>query len=147
MNRFIPWFTFGMLLALSKCEQPAQREWKNEVEIFIAVAIVLLTPALAFAGSKNSASFELDEPVTVAGTQLAPGHYKLSWDGSGPDLKVSFAEGKKTVATVSAKLVRNSNSEEAIETISAADNTKVLQAIDVKNITLQFSKDAPAAGN
>ena len=111
------------------------------------VAMVLLTPVLAFARTNNSANFELSQPVTVAGTQLAPGHYKLTWEGSGPDLKVSFVEGKKMIATVPAKLVSNPNSEEAIETTTAADNTTVLQAIDVKNITLQFENDAPAAGN
>jgi hypothetical protein len=112
-----------------------------------AAAIVFLTPALAFAGPKNSANVELDQPVKVADTQLAPGQYKMIWQGSGPDITVSFTEGKKTFATVPAKLVSNSNSEEAIETDSAPNTETVLQAIDLKHFTIQFENAAPAAGN
>lgn len=118
-----------------------------ESKSLIAVAMALFTPVLAFAGTKNSANFELDQAVTVTGTQLAPGHYKLTWEGSGQDLQVSFAEGKKVIATIPAKLASNPNNEDAIETTTAADNTTVLQAIDVKHITLQFGNDVPAAGN
>jgi hypothetical protein len=112
-----------------------------------AAATVLLTPVLAFAGTKDSANLELTQQVTVAGTQLSPGHYKLTWEGDGPDTTVSFAEGKKTIATAPAKLVSNRANEEAIETTTADGNTSVLRAIDLKDVTLQFENDAPAAGN
>jgi hypothetical protein len=111
------------------------------------VAIALLTPSLAFGGTKNAANFELDQSVTVSGTQLAPGQYKLTWEGNGPDVTVSFAEGKKTIATAHAKLVSSRNNEDAIDTSTAADNKTVLNAIDLKNITLQFENDVPSAGN
>lgn len=111
-----------------------------------ATAFVFLAPALAFAGPKNSANVTLDQPVTVAGTQLAAGQYKLTWEGSGPDVTVSFDEGKKTIATTSAKLVNNRNNQDAIET-SAHDNTTVLDAVDLKNLTIQFENAAPSAGN
>ena len=41
----------------------------------------------------------------VNGTQLKPGDYKVEWDGTGPDVQVSFLQGKKVVATVPAKVV------------------------------------------
>ena len=110
-------------------------------------AMVFFIPALAFAGPKNSANVNLDEPVTVAGTQLAPGEYKLTWEGSGPDITVNFAEGKKTVATAHGKLVSNPTDQEAIETFTTADNTRVLRAVDLKNKTIQFENAAPNAGN
>jgi hypothetical protein len=110
-------------------------------------AMLLLTPVLAFAAAKNSANVELDQTVAVADTQLAPGHYKLIWQGSGPDVTVSFTDGKKTVATVPAKLVTNTNSEKAIETNNAPNATAVLQAIDLKHLTIRFVNAAPAAGN
>jgi hypothetical protein len=112
-----------------------------------AAAMVFLTPALMFAASKNSANVELDQTVKVADTQLAPGQYKVIWQGGGSDITVSFTEGKKTVATVPAKLVSNTNSEEAIETNRAPNTTAVLQAIDLKHFTIQFENTAPAAGN
>jgi hypothetical protein len=60
-----------------------------------AAATVFLIPALAFAGQKNSANVSLDQPVKVAGTQLAPGQYKVMWEGNGPDVTVSFLERLK----------------------------------------------------
>ena len=110
-------------------------------------ATMFLVPALAFAGPKNSANVTLDQPVKVAGTQLATGQYKLIWEGSGPNVTVSFVEGKKTVATTSARLVSNRSNQEAIETTTTADNATVLQAVDLKNITIQFENAASAAGN
>ena len=112
-----------------------------------AAAIVMLTPVLGFARTKDSANVNLEQPVKVEGTQLAPGQYKLIWTGSGSDTTVSFTEGKKTVATAPATLVSHPNNQEAIETDTAADKTMVLRAVDLKNITLRFEKDAPAAGN
>lgn len=111
-----------------------------------AAAIVFIVPALAFATPKNSANVELDQTVKVAGTQLAPGQYKLIWEGSGQDLMVSFTEGKKTVATVPAKLVSNPDNLDAVETDTVADNT-ILRAIDLKKITIQFENAAPGASN
>lgn len=112
-----------------------------------AAATVLLTPVLAFGASKNSAKFTLDEPVTVAGTALAPGEYKLTWEGTGPDVTVNFAEGKTIVASATAHLVNNRNEEEAIETNKAADNTTVLQEIDLNKLTIQFQNAATSTGN
>ena len=112
-----------------------------------AAAVVILAPALAFAGSKTSANVKLDQPVTVAGTQLAAGQYKVIWQGSGSDVTVSFTEGKKTFATVPAKLVNNKTDQEAIETSISPDKTPVLQAIDLNRVSLQFQADAPTSGN
>jgi hypothetical protein len=114
--------------------------------LFTAV-MVFAIPALAFAGPKNSANLNLEQTVNVAGTQLAPGQYKLVWEGTGPDITVNFTEGKKTVATASAKLVSNQINEEAIETSTAADKSTVLRDIDLKKYSIQFENAAPGAGN
>jgi hypothetical protein len=111
------------------------------------VGMLLLVPTLAFAGQRNSANIELDQPVTIAGTQLTSGHYRLIWEGNGPNVTVSFLEGKKTVATAPGKLVSNRTDQEAIETAAASGNTRALQAVDLKNVTIQFEDAAPAAGN
>jgi hypothetical protein len=116
-------------------------------KILFAAAMVFSVAALAFAASKNSANVSIDQPVNVAGTQLAPGQYKLSWEGTGPDVTVVFTVGKKTIATAAAKVVINRNNQEDIETTTADDNKSVLQAVDLKNLTLQFENAAPAAGN
>lgn len=110
-------------------------------------AAVFFIPVLALAGSKNSANVELDQTVKVADTQLAPGQYKLIWEGNGPDITVNFTEGKKTVATVPAKLVSNQSNQEAIETLTVADNSRLLRAIDLKKVSIRFENAAPGAGN
>lgn len=139
---------FGMNGALPEAEQPAlEGKEKMKSKTLFAAATVLLTPVLAFGASKNSAKFTLDEPVTVAGTALAPGEYKLTWEGTGPDVTVNFAEGKTIVASATAHLVNNRNEEEAIETNKAADNTTVLQEIDLNKLTIQFQNAATSTGN
>lgn len=50
-------------------------------------------------------SLHLYESVTVEGTRLVPGDYKIEWSGSGPDVKVNILKGKETVATVPARIV------------------------------------------
>jgi uncharacterized protein (UPF0548 family) len=114
--------------------------------LFTAAAVVLLIPSMAFAKPKNSANVELDQTVTVAGTTLAPGQYKLIWNGSGANVTVNFTEGKKTFATAPAKLVSNPTNQDAVVTDTEADNTTVLQAIDLNHFAIQFESAAPSAG-
>jgi len=107
----------------------------------------LLIPALAFAAEKKSANVQVDQPVKVADTQLAPGQYRLTWEGNGPDVTVTFSEGKKTIATVPAKLVNAPGNQPALETVTAPDKTQLLKAVDLNNLTLQFQNPVSAAGN
>jgi hypothetical protein len=110
-------------------------------------SMVFLVPALAFAAHKNSENVQLDQMVKVANTQLAPGEYKMTWEGNGPDVTVSFIEGKKIVATAPARLVSDSTSSAgAIETFTATDKTVILRAVELKNETIRF-ENASAAGN
>jgi hypothetical protein len=133
---------------ITRAEQLAHKGMrKMKSKLLFAAAMVFLIPALAFAKPKNSANVELDQSVKVAGTQLAPGQYKLTWEGSGPDITVRFVEGKKTVATAPATLASDQNNQEAVVTNTEADNITVLQAIDLKKFTIQFEKAASGAGN
>jgi hypothetical protein len=111
------------------------------------VFAALLIPALAFAAEKKSANVEIDQPLKVADTQLAPGQYRVTWDGSGSDVTVTFLKGNKTVATAPAKLVNTSSNQNAIETFTTADKTQLLKAVDLKNLTIQFQTPVSASGN
>ena len=113
----------------------------------LLVCAIVLTPVLAFAKTKDSANVDLDQAVEVAGAQLPSGQYKVTWEGTGSDVTVNFTKDRKIIATAPAKIVSNSRNEQAVETTAAADHTTVLRAIDLKNVTLQFENDAPAAGN
>lgn len=71
----------------------------------LALSILLLVAASALAADKgNATKMTVLDPVMVNGTTLAPGDYKVTWDGSGADVQVTILQGKKVVATVPAKL-------------------------------------------
>jgi hypothetical protein len=70
----------------------------------------LLFSVSVFAGNTIKKSLHLSESVTVEGTKLAPGDYKVEWSGSGPDVKVNILKGKETVASVPARIVPESAS-------------------------------------
>jgi hypothetical protein len=63
----------------------------------------LLLASSAFAGTK--ANLQLSNPVTLNGTTLKAGDYKVQWDGSGPNVEVSILKGKNVVAKVPAHVV------------------------------------------
>jgi hypothetical protein len=78
----------------------------------LVMGVALLLASSAFAGTKGS--LQLNSPVTVNGTQLKPGDYKVEWEGSGPNVEMSILRGKDVVAKVPAHVV---------ELPSAASNT------------------------
>ena len=65
-------------------------------------AAVLLASS-AFAATK--ASLQLSNPVTVNGTTLQPGEYKVQWEGDGPNVEISILQGKNVVAKAPAHVV------------------------------------------
>jgi len=69
----------------------------------LIMGLALLLASSAFAATK--ADLTLQSPVTVNGTTLKPGDYKLQWDGAGPNVEVSIMQGKTVIAKVPAKLV------------------------------------------
>jgi hypothetical protein len=79
------------------------------VSLTVAFAVIALasTPALA----KNSTKLKIDEPALLAGTEIAPGIYDVSWESDGSKVTVkfvrdiNFTKEKEVVAEVQAKLV------------------------------------------
>lgn len=69
---------------------------------------MVLAGAVLLAGSALAASkgpLELQETASVAGTQLKSGSYTVQWDGTGDQVQVKIYQGKKEVASTSARLV------------------------------------------
>src|SRR5271154_717496 len=62
----------------------------------LTLGLALLLSASAFAGTK--ASLQLNNPVTVNGTKLKPGDYKIEWEGSGSNVQLSILKDNKVVA-------------------------------------------------
>jgi hypothetical protein len=69
----------------------------------VVFGAALILASTAFASTKGS--LELSNPVTVNGTTLKPGDYKVEWDGTGPNVEVSILQGKKVLAKVPAQVV------------------------------------------
>lgn len=69
----------------------------------IVLAAVVLLAGSALAASKGP--LELKEPASLAGTQLKTGTYTVQWEGTGDQVQVKIYDGKKEVASTSAKVV------------------------------------------
>jgi hypothetical protein len=69
----------------------------------VVLGLALLLASSAFAVTKLS--LLLNNPVTVNGTTLKPGDYKVQWEGTGPNVELSFLQGKNVVAKTPAHVV------------------------------------------
>jgi len=69
----------------------------------VVLGLALLLASSAFAGTK--VSLLLNDPVTVNGTTLKPGNYKVQWEGAGPNVELSFLQGQNVVAKTPAHVV------------------------------------------
>jgi len=69
----------------------------------LVMGLALLLASIAFAGTK--ASLQLNNPVSVNGTTLKAGDYKVQWEGTGPNVELSIIQGKNVVAKVPAHVV------------------------------------------
>jgi hypothetical protein len=78
--------------------------------LVLGLALVLASSALA----ATKASLQISNPVTVNGTTLKPGDYKVQWEGTGPNVELSIMQGKTVLAKIPAHVV-------ALDTPSAND--------------------------
>ena len=69
----------------------------------LVLGLALLLASSAFAGTRGS--LQLYNPVTVNGTTLKPGDYKLQWEGNGPSVELSIMQGKNVIAKVPAHVI------------------------------------------
>ena len=101
----------------------------------VFVAMVALT-STALADSKH---VTFNEPVSIDGVVLEAGEYNVVWNGSGPEVEVSFMKGNKTLATTAARLVlEKSPHRRAVETTTLPDNSRVLKRISFSEKALIF---------
>ena len=121
----------------------------NFSKIFKTVlpALALLLSTSAFAANKaNKGSIELDQPATIGGHQLAPGEYKLTWDGTGPNVDLMIKSYGKLVATVPAHLIELSRPESSngYEVHTNDDGSQILTSIEFggKKYELSFVDEA-----
>jgi hypothetical protein len=73
------------------------------VSKLMVLGLAVLLAASAFAGTKGD--LQISDAVTVNGTTLKPGDYKLQWEGNGPNVELTFIQGKKVIAKAPAHIV------------------------------------------
>jgi hypothetical protein len=59
----------------------------------------------AAASPSNKTTLNLEDAVSIHGMHLPKGQYKVTWEGTGPDIELSFIQSHKTVATTPARVV------------------------------------------
>ena len=106
----------------------------------------LLLSSAAVAGDSNKGSLQLYETVTVEGKSLNPGHYTITWDGSGPNVQVTVLQGKQAVATFPAHLSEQAtrNTEDAYGSAADTNGSRTLTAIypNGKRFSLEIEQAA-----
>jgi hypothetical protein len=102
--------------------------------------VLLMTPLSLLAAPHYSQSVTLSDSVTVGGTQVPAGNYKVQWDGTG-SVNATIVQGKKVVATVPATVTEaKSNYDGALQT-----EGKTLQGIDWHKVSIRFNGSAAGA--
>ena len=111
----------------------------------LGLALLLATSAFA----ANKGSLTVQEPITVNGTQLKPGDYKVQWDGNGPSVELSITQGKKVIAKVPAHVVslETPSENDAAVVKNNGDGTKSLSEVRLsgKKFSLTVGEEAAKA--
>jgi hypothetical protein len=103
------------------------------------VVLMLMTPMALLAAPKNSEKVTFSETVTIKGTQLPPGDYRVEWQGAGTAVEASILRAGKVVASVPATLVTGKTDfNGAFEAKDGENNSHILDAIYWTNVSLRF---------
>jgi len=105
------------------------------VKRYFGFAIILASLSVPAFAAKNAQNVAILDTVKVGSTQLAPGHYKVTWSGAGPNVEVTIAEKGGESVTVPAKLVQSKNGHVAILTNSIG-GANVLESIQLNDLSL-----------
>jgi hypothetical protein len=118
---------------------------KTSKSLFLGLALLLATSAFA----ANKGSLSVQEPLTINGTQLRPGDYKVEWEGNGPSVEVSITQGKKVIAKVPAHVVslETPSPSDAAVVKNNGDGTKSLTEVRIsgKKFSLALGEEAAKA--
>jgi hypothetical protein len=118
---------------------------KGSKSLFLGLALLLATSAFA----ANKGSLQVQEPVSVNGTKLAAGNYKVEWEGTGPSVELSISQGKKMLAKVPAHIVDLDRPAPADSTVvkNNGDGTRTLSEVRFsgKKFSLAVGEEAAKA--
>lgn len=118
----------------------------KSVKFAAVFALVIFGLSLtSFGKDKNEGKFTVWSPVQLGSTELKPGDYKATWEGTGSDVQVKILQGKNVVATAPAKLEDRPVAQDSVST-GNANGAKTLQEIDFGGLrkALVFSSSETA---
>jgi hypothetical protein len=102
---------------------------------FSILFAALATPLFA---AVKPQTVTISQAVTAGTTQIAPGDYKVSWEGSGPTVKVTLAKSGSAPILLDAKLVEGKNGSGGV-LVGVQNGVRVLQEIDLAHNNLIFA--------
>jgi hypothetical protein len=110
-----------------------------------AMAVVLLCVS-GWATDKMRATVRIYDAVRVGSAQLAAGEYTIKWSGTASNAEVTFAQGRKVIATVPAQIseVPSGYANTVVETDT---RTKTLTKIALPKQSFSFASSAEISGN
>jgi hypothetical protein len=113
------------------------------------VALALMTPVALLAAPKNSAkNVTFSQTITVNGTQLPPGEYRVEWQGTSASVEATILHAGKVLASSPATLVfEKTNLDGAFETEDGQNNQHILRAIDWSDRSLHFDQGNASSTN
>jgi len=124
---------------------PHKNEALEEIsmKLFFAFTLMIVAASVpAFAGTKPQ-TVSLPEAVEVGSTVVPAGDYALNITGTGSSVQATLTQGKKTVASFSARSVP-SKADRGVTT-DGSGKVPVLVAIQIKDVNLVL-EDTKVAG-
>jgi len=107
--------------------------------IGILAALMAIAVSVAVASPTNRKTINLSEPTVVGSVTLQPGEYTIVWNGTAPDVQVSFERRNNIVVTVPATLEAAHNQYDSVAMHTEASGAPSLVEIRTKNSTLHFN--------
>jgi hypothetical protein len=99
--------------------------------LLLGLTLLLATSVFAANTHNNKGSLQLQNSVTVSGKTLPAGDYSVKWEGTGSNVQVNILQGRKVVASTSARLIdldQSAGSDSAVLK-SNGDGSKALAEI------------------
>jgi hypothetical protein len=108
----------------------------------------LLLASCTFAAATGKGTLHLYDTVQVQGKQLAPGDYKLQWNGEGPKVELTISSGKETIVSVPAEVVTvaDKSRTDGYTASKANDGSSALTEISFGGKTYELRLGNPSNG-
>jgi hypothetical protein len=99
--------------------------------LLLGLSLLLATSVFAANTHINKGSLQLQNSVTVSGKTVPAGDYSVKWEGTGSNVQVSILQGRKVVASTSARVVELDQSSNSDTTVlkNNGDGSKSLAEI------------------